>query len=433
LAKIVFQKKNLKLFAFILILIISTSTVLYIRATSITTTIENGSMVSTASYIVFREGSTYYARDGLTGAIDYSSSNASYIFLTLIHLMGTIGGTIAVKPEHYIFTSQLYIDVNYKNWKIVGEGVSDYYNTGTYLGGSVVFQKAFNGYLFYIVGTSGDANSAFILQDITLYGDWVHFTGGGIYIQYRGYWQLNNIRAERFEGDIIHIDHCYRARLNRVMVAETTNGYGVYIQNLGDSFAYDLESDCNTQASGKAALYIGTSVDMHFIGGHFEGYYGIITKSGVEFDSTVVSWSRSNNIVINNPGVRLIGVTCQYANINDEFSGDASAQVFVNSTSSAIVSISSSNIGTSPNSDYSVYADYYTHMESNTLGETVRVVSDCTIINSIYIPSIESERYNIIIGNIFFSPATITNTTGKNYMRGNYNSAGSVWIPDSTP
>lgn len=46
---------------------------------SFTTTIEPGSMVETASYTVFKDGSTYYAKNGTTGAIDYSGANASQI------------------------------------------------------------------------------------------------------------------------------------------------------------------------------------------------------------------------------------------------------------------------------------------------------------------------------------------------------------------
>lgn len=43
---------------------------------SFSTTIEEGSMVSEASYIIFEDSGTYYARDGMTGAIDYSGTDA---------------------------------------------------------------------------------------------------------------------------------------------------------------------------------------------------------------------------------------------------------------------------------------------------------------------------------------------------------------------
>lgn len=41
------------------------------------TIVEEGGQVETASYVVFRDGSTYHAKNGTTGAIDVSTSNAT--------------------------------------------------------------------------------------------------------------------------------------------------------------------------------------------------------------------------------------------------------------------------------------------------------------------------------------------------------------------
>jgi len=50
----------------------------------LTSVIEAGSMNVGYSYIIGRDGSTYYARNGKTGAIDYSSSNASGVIHNVI-------------------------------------------------------------------------------------------------------------------------------------------------------------------------------------------------------------------------------------------------------------------------------------------------------------------------------------------------------------
>ncbi len=47
-------------------------------------TFEAGTQVATASYVLWREGVTYYAKNGSTGVIDYTSSNASEILSNVV-------------------------------------------------------------------------------------------------------------------------------------------------------------------------------------------------------------------------------------------------------------------------------------------------------------------------------------------------------------
>ena len=52
--------------------------------------------VEGASYVIFKEGSIYYARNGKTGVIDYSGTDASKIIQATINAL-TNGGKIFIE------------------------------------------------------------------------------------------------------------------------------------------------------------------------------------------------------------------------------------------------------------------------------------------------------------------------------------------------
>jgi len=70
------------------------------------TTFEAGTNAITSTYVVFRESTTYYARNGLTGGIDYTSTNASYVIQTCLDLGGS---TMLKDTGNYILDSTLTI------------------------------------------------------------------------------------------------------------------------------------------------------------------------------------------------------------------------------------------------------------------------------------------------------------------------------------
>ncbi len=112
--------------AFVAILLLFTSLNILISATTpnIPTVIEPGSMVSGYSYVIFQSGGNTYARNGTTGAIDYSGSDA----YTVIQAILNIGGGILLKDAIYTGdgTNDLAMDV--EGSSIFGES-----RTGTIL------------------------------------------------------------------------------------------------------------------------------------------------------------------------------------------------------------------------------------------------------------------------------------------------------------
>jgi len=100
--------------AFVAVLLLGASFGIMISATTpnIPTVIEPGSMVSDSSYIIFPSGSSYYAKNGTTGAIDYSSTDAGVVIEYAITALGSQGGIIHLKVGVYNIAS-FHIDSIY--------------------------------------------------------------------------------------------------------------------------------------------------------------------------------------------------------------------------------------------------------------------------------------------------------------------------------
>jgi parallel beta-helix repeat protein len=85
-------KKSVWVSLFVFALLVSSFTVGYdVHAVSLSysTVIENGSMAEPWSYIFFKDGSTYYARNGLTGAIDYYGTTAATVIQNAFNQHGS--------------------------------------------------------------------------------------------------------------------------------------------------------------------------------------------------------------------------------------------------------------------------------------------------------------------------------------------------------
>ena len=63
---------------------------------------------NTYTYMVYRDGSSYYAKDGKTGAIEYVSEDASTVIQNLVNKISN-GGIIVFKPGTYDIKSEITI------------------------------------------------------------------------------------------------------------------------------------------------------------------------------------------------------------------------------------------------------------------------------------------------------------------------------------
>lgn len=74
------------------------------------TVIEPGSMASSASYVVFKDGSTTYAKNGTTGALAFSSTSSYSVLQSCINdIANKSGGSIDVKMATYTLAQGLNI------------------------------------------------------------------------------------------------------------------------------------------------------------------------------------------------------------------------------------------------------------------------------------------------------------------------------------
>lgn len=90
---------------------------------------EAGTQVETASMVIWKEGSTYYAKNGSSGVLDVSTSNFSYVFQYAINHatndtgVGTYGATIGLRKGVYPLTQMDSFRVpNGKRVVVRGEG-----------------------------------------------------------------------------------------------------------------------------------------------------------------------------------------------------------------------------------------------------------------------------------------------------------------------
>ena len=82
--------------------------------------ITSEAVIAPASYIIYKDGTTYYAQNGQTGVNDYSGTDASTVIQSAINALGTNGGKIFIKAGTYTLSTSIIFQ---KNQTIVGEGV----------------------------------------------------------------------------------------------------------------------------------------------------------------------------------------------------------------------------------------------------------------------------------------------------------------------
>jgi len=107
------------------------------------------SPVEVASYIVFTDGLRYYAKNGSTGMIEYSDTDASNVIQYAVNMLNGNGGKIFIKRGIYPISKTINIS---EPLIIEGEGPDWYQNHGTYLksSGITVFNFDFGTSMKYM-------------------------------------------------------------------------------------------------------------------------------------------------------------------------------------------------------------------------------------------------------------------------------------------
>jgi parallel beta-helix repeat protein len=113
-------------------------------------------MQAQASYIIFTDGTTTYARNGTTGEIQFSGSNSSAV---INNALGNTRGVVFVSKGNYTITSSIVMNTGNS---LVGEGWETILNAGQNLNASVIVN--------YVVLYGGMANDRMQVSNLKING-----------------------------------------------------------------------------------------------------------------------------------------------------------------------------------------------------------------------------------------------------------------------
>ncbi len=250
------------------------------------TIIEAGSNVDTASYIIFKDGNTIYAKNGTTGKIDYSGTDASTVIQSIVDTLTATGGRIYFKAGVYRINSTLIIP---STGNIIMEGENRY--TTQLLGSSTLTNMI-------IVGNEIKQVSSFILRDIRI-------DGGGSSIcdilTIRNYRNFNISNASFYNFKIgIHLDVYGGDRFAYHGKIDTCGISGVYGGNPNYA-GTGIKLTGVTDHTANTNMITNTSCGLNNIGIHIDkGSSNLIEKCELSYNNTgllIDSESNGNNVL----------------------------------------------------------------------------------------------------------------------------------------
>jgi len=215
-------KKSVWVSLFVFALLVSSFTVGYdVHAASLSysTVIENGSMAETASYIIFKDGSTYYAKNGTTGAIDYSGTNATYVIKSAID--SSSKGLVFIMAGTYVIDSTIILD----------EDNADTIVRGEYQNATILTTNSATIDIISIQGTGHIVNNwdcpigcvgRVTIENLAIKSNVARTSGAAIHLKYVWFNYLKNIWFfKQYQG--VHLENTDNVFLYGCQFRETMN------------------------------------------------------------------------------------------------------------------------------------------------------------------------------------------------------------------
>lgn len=159
------------------------------------------------SYIVWKSGSVYYAKNGATGAVDYSGSDAVAVLTSIIAAMPSTGGKVVIKGMLGPVSSGT-ITINKSNIVLegYGYGAADSAPCGILRTDGTAFD------LLTIEGSPGAHVNNIRIVGLTLSnGTTYHGTGNGhgIKVDHASYVEVSYCLINGFHGSAVYAAHVY--------------------------------------------------------------------------------------------------------------------------------------------------------------------------------------------------------------------------------
>jgi len=188
-----------------------------------------------ASYIIWKDGSTYYALNGSTGEIDYSGTDAATVIQNAIDSLSGIGGKIILKNplnDEYTLSSQIsisgsYITIEGENYLVPILKPSDSFPNNTPL-------------------ISISSKSYVTFRNLQLFGNSVVTGQDGIYINGGVFNTLENVKIRDFTEHGIHVYGGTTISLRNIYIEGCAKG--VFFDNIKGVFATNIVSEGNSDS-----------------------------------------------------------------------------------------------------------------------------------------------------------------------------------------
>ena len=277
-----------------------------------TTYIQDGSLASLATYIVFKKNSVYYVRNGLTGKIEYNDTDVSTVINWVLSQLNN-GGKVLLNliGEHTITST---IQIEYDNIVIQGLGTSTYLKLANNVN-DTLFKVTGNNVTIrnmYLDGNKNNQSSGYIIElngslfSSILYCYIKYGYYDGIYITGNG---VTKIIGNRIQGNGRH----------GIRFASGSDDSFVFYNDIGSNDSYGISVATvgrikivgNNIYSNTIGVDLYTSLRCQVIANYLHS-----SSINIRIYGSSADWGRENvimsNEITNGNGVRLSG----YANRN---------------------------------------------------------------------------------------------------------------------
>jgi len=236
-----------------------------------TVTITPQSYIETASYVIEKIGSTYYAKNGSTGEIEFSGTDASQVIQNCL----SNNVKIYIKKGHYTIKNTIL--VNYDNVTIEGEGSMT----------ELMLDSNANCDLM-VVGTIGVLHQEFNLMNIRLHGNKAGNTVGTV-LTLCSIYRATIFNVEIFDGaeDGIKCSGSSGKKTYDVEISHSKISYngenGINFNWTTDLWVQNCIIGYNGRKVGTAGVYLDTEMSIYIsdshIWGNYDGIYGTGCKN----------------------------------------------------------------------------------------------------------------------------------------------------------
>jgi len=270
------KKLSLKTYAIALIIaffvgLVLGGAIVYSQSSNENITIVSGSFTETASYIIFKVGNTIYAKNGTTGEIEFSGTDASQVIQSAINALSS-GGIIAFMPATY---NSISLSIGKKGIKLVGLAHSTI-ESSTY---GVIFKGSVLTPIINITGASSNYIRGIEIDNIIFSGEDISDCIGikGSYVKDL---KIRNCFFYILEGGAIDLDYAENPTIEECCFSGCGKD-GVNTIDIAGTSTMILIRKCSFFNDKYRSISLTGSSSMMLKENHFEAFNGHPTEEFV--------------------------------------------------------------------------------------------------------------------------------------------------------